>query len=180
MALPLLPLLASQGVKLIGAHSLRSLATQQMFNLGEKALLSKSMPGLGTALSLGSSFVPGRSAVPGSLLSGSPASIGKMLGQADVLQDLLGKAVSLAPGAPGFLGLASQVGSLCKVFEKDLNPTKFLSALSVLRPLTQTAMLAVPALAGVAGGVMDMFDKLLQQGPQQAPQVSADSPQMTR
>ncbi len=172
MALPLLPLLAPHAIRLIGSHSLRSLATKEMFNLGEKALLSRVMPALDAPLSIGSNFIPGRDAVAGKLLGSTPAGIGQMLGKADVLMDLMGKASDLSNGMPVILDAAGKISQLARGLESSGNAGAFLEGISRVTPSLFSALSRSPALAGVANAIMEIIDNLM---PGQGSQQSMDS-----
>lgn len=161
MALPLIPLLAPHVIRLIGTHSLRNLATKELFNLGENALLSKVMPALDTPLSIGSNFFPGRDSSPGKLLGSTPAGIGQMLGKADVLMDLMGKAANLSSGMPGILDAASKISQLTRGLENGGNPGAFLDGIANLKPSLFSALGKSPALAGMANTIMDVIENMM-------------------
>lgn len=161
MVLPLLPLIGSQAIRLIGTHTLRNLATKEMFNLGEKALLSRVMPALDTPLSIGSNFVPGRAALAGKLLGSTPAGIGQMLGKADVLMDLMGKASDLSGGTPSILDVTSKVSQLARGLEGGNNAGSFLEGLSRMKPAIASALAQSPALATLANAIMEAIENLI-------------------
>lgn len=161
MALPLIPLLGSQAIRLIGTHSLRHLATEKLFNLGEKALLSRVMPSLDAPLSLGSNFIPGRESLPDKLLGSTPVGIGQMLGKTDVLMDLLGKASNASNGMPAILDASAKVSQLARGLENGGNPASFLEGLERVKPLVSSALSQSPALSALANSILEVIENLL-------------------
>lgn len=169
MALPLLPLLGAQAIRLIGTHSLRNLAAKELFNLGESVLLKRVMPALDSPMTIGSNFIPGRSTSPGALLGSTPAGLGQILGKADVLMELVTKAVDTSGGMPAILNASARLSQLVRGLENNGNAGAFLTGLDMLKPSVESALFSSPALRGLATPILQMIDSLVgNTSPQQA------------
>ncbi|MBD9428058.1 hypothetical protein IB232_22220 [Pseudomonas sp. PDM15] len=140
MPLPLIPLLAGQAIRVLGPQAIRHIAAKEAFGLAESALAKRAMPLLGEALTKGENFIPGTGTI-GKVLGSTPGALGQLLGKADIISDVAGKALTeIGPKIAGMaipgLGAALQAVDLTKkaadAFGSNQNAGQFLSTMSKL------------------------------------------------
>lgn len=167
--LPLLPLIAGQGIRLLGPQILRHLAAKEVFGLAESALASRAMPMLGQALARGENFIPGTGTLSkGTSMGTSPLELGKLLGKADIINDLAGRAlVEFGPKLVGMAvpGLAPAMQAIefakkaADTFTTTQNSGAFLSTLSkldlssILRASAGSNSTLLPSLVDTISGL---------------------------
>lgn len=139
--LPLLPLIASQGIRILGTQAIRHVAAKEAFGLAESVLAKRAMPMLGEALTKGENFIPGAGTIGKMVLGSTPGGLGQLLGKADIISDVAGKAISeIGPKIAGMaipgLGAGFEALKIAKkasdAFGSDLNAGQFLSTMSKL------------------------------------------------
>ncbi|MBZ3677377.1 hypothetical protein J1N39_23155 [Pseudomonas aeruginosa] len=141
MPLPLIPLLAGQAIRVLGPQAIRHIAAKEAFGLAESALAKRAMPLLGEALTKGENFIPGTGAIGKMVLGSTPGGLGQLLGKADIISDVAGKALTeIGPKVAGMaipgLGVALQAVDMAKkaadAFGSNQNAGQFLSTMSKL------------------------------------------------
>jgi hypothetical protein len=159
MPLPLIPLIAGQGVRLLGTHALRHVAAAEAFNLGESVLTKRAMPFLGEALQIGSNFLPGRSTLASAVTAlNTPSMMGSLLGKADILSELSAKGLKelagkALPGAAGTMGLLTAIQQASSLFTSNNDANSFLNSMSkidlpsLLSAAGETGSNILPAIA---------------------------------
>lgn len=152
MVLPLAGLIASQGIRVVGAQALRHVAAKEAFGLAESALAKRAMPFLNDVMTAGEHFVPGRETLDRvSGLLNKPGMLGRLMGKADILQDLakdslLDLTKSLAeravPGLGEAISITSHIKQASETFTATQDVASFMSAIGKIdfKGLMQTAL----------------------------------------